>query len=443
LIEKSEGNEMSWIAKVTLAVLLIIGLAVQATGQSDRAEAASDETAEMESDALSRTRSAVDADDVPNALEGEFDTRDIAAATAWADQLHLADWLGPLAPLALSPFFGVACLSGLSLWGPDWITDNALLGSAGPLRSVPLFAVFSVLAVLTSVPRLSKVSKPFAQAMDQLEAYSVIVILLAIKITASMTAESVGTDEAQLAAEAMPVYTAGIFSFTANALLLVAMTVNMLVINGVKFFFEFLVWLTPFPTVDAIFEVCNKSLCAALMAVYALSPTLATVFNFAILFVAALIFRWAARRVKFYRTMLLDPVLARIWPGFATPDPRGVIVFAQSAVGPFPAKSCLRLRRGDEGWLLTPATPWSPLSWGLGSDGHVLQCGSSPRLIRGWLTHSIHAEADDDDVVLLKVSRRHDMHMTIVLEQCGLIEHTETNESAGDATARDNAIEFA
>ncbi|MCR9211416.1 MAG: hypothetical protein NXI28_24595, partial [bacterium] len=292
---------MSWIAKVTLAMLLIIGLAVQATGQSDRAEAASDETAEMESDALSRTRSAVDADDVPKALEGEFDTRDIAAATAWADQLHLADWLGPLAPLALSPFFGVACLSGLSLWGPDWITDNALLGSAGPLRSVPLFAVFSVLAVLTSVPRLSKVSKPFAQAMDQLEAYSVIVILLAIKITASMTADSVGTDEAQLAAEAMPVYTAGIFSFTANALLLVAMTVNMLVINSVKFFFEFLVWLTPFPTVDAIFEVCNKSLCAALMAVYALSPTLATVFNFAILFVAALIFRWAARRVKFYR----------------------------------------------------------------------------------------------------------------------------------------------
>jgi len=35
------------------------------------------------------------------------------------------------------------------------------------------------------------------------------------------------------------------------------------------------------------------------------------------------------------------------------------------------------------------------------------------------------------------------MHMTIVLEQCGLIEHTETNESAADAAPRDNAIEFA
>jgi hypothetical protein len=427
---------MNWIAKMTLAVVLLVGLAVQATGQSDVARA-------TETAVPARTESAVSEEDVPQALKGEFDTRDIAAATAWADQLHLADWLGPLAPLALSPFFGVACLSGLSLWGPDWITDNALLGSAGPLRSLPLFCVFAVLAVVTSVPRLSKVSKPFAQAMDQLEAYSVIVILLAIKIAASMTADSVGTDEAQLAMEAVPVYTAGIFSFTANALVLIAMTVNMLVINSVKFFFEFLVWLTPFPSVDAIFEVCNKSLCAALMAVYAFSPTLATIFNLAILLVAALIFRWAGRRVKFFRTMLLDPVLARVWPGFATPDPRGVIVFSQDAVGPYPAKSCLRLRRDDDGWLLTPATPWSPLSWGFGRDGHVLRCGSSPRLIRGWLTHSVVAEPGDDEVVLLKISRRHDAHLTIVLEQCGLIEHTDDNQAVAGDRPRDSAVEFA
>ncbi|MFG0267906.1 MAG: hypothetical protein ACF8AM_22545, partial [Rhodopirellula sp. JB055] len=193
---------MNWIAKMTLAVVLLVGLAVQAAGQSERSgRVQASGQAESATSDFDRIQSAVDEEDIPQALKGEFDTRDIAAATAWADQLNLADWLGPLAPLALSPFFGVACLSGLSLWGPDWITDNALLGSAGPLRSVPLFCVFAVLAVVTSVPRLSKVSKPFAQAMDQLEAYSVIVILLAIKITASMTADSVGTDEAQLAME--------------------------------------------------------------------------------------------------------------------------------------------------------------------------------------------------------------------------------------------------
>ncbi|MCC9658568.1 hypothetical protein [Rhodopirellula halodulae] len=428
---------MNRTPRAALSIALVFAFMLPAIGQSDGEPNTSQ----------SRPPSAVQPEDIPKALEGEFDTRNIAAATAWADQLNLADWLGPLAPLALSPFFGVACLSGLSLWGPDWITDNALLGAAGPLRSVPMFVVFTALAILTSVPRLSKVSKPFAQAMDQLEAYSVIVILLVIKITASMTAESVGTAETQIAQDAMPVMTAGVFSFTANTLLLIAMVVNMVVINSVKFFFEFLVWLTPFPTVDAIFEVCNKSLCAALMAVYAFSPTLATVLNLMILFVAALIFRWVARRIKFYRTMLLDPVLARVWPGYGTPDPRGLLVFAQDEVGPFPAKSCLRLRRHDDGWLLTPAVSWSPLAWGSGRDGHMLRCGSSPRLVRGWLTHSIHAEdaaeSDTSTVTVFKISRRHDMHLAIILEQCDLLEHQSTDEAESKTRQQQSAVEFA
>ena len=133
----------------------------------------------------SRTLPAVDEEQIPDALQEDFKVGDIAAATAWADRLNLADWLGPLAPLALSPFFGVACLSGLAIWGPDSITDNALLGATGPLQNVPLFVVFAVLAVLTSLPRLSKVSKPFAQAMDRLEAYAVVIILLAIKLMSS------------------------------------------------------------------------------------------------------------------------------------------------------------------------------------------------------------------------------------------------------------------
>jgi len=41
-----------------------------------------------------------------------------------------------------------------------------------------------------------------------------------------------------------------------------------------------MVWLTPIPLVDAIFGVCNKTLSAALMAVYAFSPLLATGINF-------------------------------------------------------------------------------------------------------------------------------------------------------------------
>ncbi len=35
----------------------------------------------------------------------------IASASEFGRQLGAVDWLGPLAPIALSPFFGMACLS--------------------------------------------------------------------------------------------------------------------------------------------------------------------------------------------------------------------------------------------------------------------------------------------------------------------------------------------
>ena len=38
---------------------------------------------------------------------------EIVAAQQFGQSLSIAEWLGPMAPVALSPFFGVACLSGL------------------------------------------------------------------------------------------------------------------------------------------------------------------------------------------------------------------------------------------------------------------------------------------------------------------------------------------
>lgn len=407
------------------------------------------------------SRPAIDDEDIPEALQGDFKTSDIAAATAWAEQLHIADWLGPLAPLALSPFFGVACLSGLALWGPEWITDNALLNNSGPLCSVPLFAVFAILALLTSLPRLSKVSKPFAQAMDRVEAYAVVIILLAIKLSASYSTGDVDNsiDSAingglQTASLNNPiVFQAGIVSFTAETLLMIAMAINLLVINSVKFFFEFLVWLTPFPTVDAIFEICNKAICATLMSVYAFSPTLATMINLFVLLIALIIFRWTARRVKFYRTMLLDPVLARLWKSYAVPGRQGLVVFPQDSIGPFPAKSCLRLVRQGDAWSLVPASSWSPLSWmpvpgGGGRQGVVLCDKTQPRLVPGWLTHTVEVRlpeeastgeaAKGDQRWTLTTSRRHDEHFNVLVETLSIEMVDETPDQKSDSK-----VEFA
>ncbi|MGI9470833.1 MAG: hypothetical protein ACR2NZ_04835 [Rubripirellula sp.] len=338
-------------------------------------------------------------DQIETNLEGSFGADEITATSGWIQSAGITEWLGPLAPVALSPFFGVTCLSGLSLWGPSWATDNPMLGSTGALRSEVIFTIFLLLTILTSVPRFTKVSKPFAQAVDRVEAYAVIVILLVIKVAASM--ESAGDEQV-----AMVQF--GVIGFTVDTLLAIAMIVNVLVINSVKFFFEFMVWLTPVPFLDAVFEVCNKTLCAVLMAIYAFSPTLATLINLVFFLVAAILFRWISRRVRFYRTMMLDPILAKVWPGYGKPRHAELVVFNRDEFGPFPAKSRLRLRRSenpDEGWHLREANWWMP------AHDYTLSPEASLEVRLGWLMNGIEFQegTDDGSTNVLTFSRRYNV----------------------------------
>jgi hypothetical protein len=335
------------------------------------------------------TSGPITAEKIEKQLEEDFDVSDIAASSAWAESLGIADWLGPLAPVALSPFFGVMCLSGLAIWGPQWVSDNALLGESGPLQSETIFLIFVGLTLLTSLPRLTKVSKPFAQAVDRLETYAVIVILLVLKLISSV--ESSGETE-------VAIVQLGVFSFTFESLLSIAMIVNIMIVNSVKFFFEFLIWLTPIPFIDAIFEVCNKTVCATLMAIYAFSPTVATVINFVILLVAAILFRWISRRVRFFRTMVLDPVLSQLWSGYRQPTNQELTVFSKQDLGPFQEKSRLKLTRdGEDGWKLEEANWWMP------AKQHKLDRSINPIVRRGWVMNRIEA----GDIVLI-FSRRYD-----------------------------------
>ena len=128
-----------------------------------------------------------------------------------------------------------------------------------------VFWVFLCLTIMTSLPRLTKVSKPAAQAIDQLEAYAGIITIVLIRLMTSSMGDS-GSMVAAGADSAMVVQM-GIFSMGADVLLSLAAIVNIFVINTVKFFFEVMVWLIPFPMVDAALELTNKSLCAGLMAI--------------------------------------------------------------------------------------------------------------------------------------------------------------------------------
>jgi hypothetical protein len=279
-------------------------------------------------------------------LDSPVSEAEIVAAQQFGQTLSISEWLGPMAPVALSPFFGITCLSGMSMFGGGWISQgNPLVGESSPLNNPAVFWTFLSLTILTSIPRLTKVSKPFAQAIDQLEAWSGIITMLVMKIMIS---------SADGAESAVPVVQLGLLSVSADVVLMLAATINVFVINAVKFFFEVLIWLTPVPFLDAVFEFCNKAVCAALMALYAWSPTIAAALNAAMFLVAMIIFGWVYRREIFFRTILFDAVRT-LW---SSPKPSAIlVVFPSVAVGSIKARSKCTIQRTADGWMLT-SEPW-------------------------------------------------------------------------------------
>ncbi len=272
---------------------------------------------------------------------------DQQSAQALASTLQTSEWLGPLAPIAISPFFGITCLCGITQFGGDYLPVNAFISNNPVLSNPVVFWVFLGLTLLTSLPRFTKVSKPAAQAIDQIEAYAGIITILVIRFLPGWL-DSLGEQPSETAM----VLQMGIFTVTADLLLAVAAIINIVVINSVKFFFEILVWLVPLPFIDAVLELSNKAFCAALMAIYAFSPLVATALNALMFLICLLMFRWINRQVGFLRAMIGDPVLAMVIPRYGRPEKPVLTVFPESNFGSFAAKSKLHLQPIESGWQL-------------------------------------------------------------------------------------------
>ena len=151
----------------------------------------------------------------PTSGPQDLTANDQLMADSLTEKVSTTEWLGPLAPVAISPFFGITCLAGMSQFGKGTILEQNNFISNNPVLNNPtIFWVFLVLTLLTSLPRFTKVSKPMAQALDQLETYSGIITLLVMKVLGS----GLGGGEGEVL-ETAALVQFGIFSFTSDLLL--------------------------------------------------------------------------------------------------------------------------------------------------------------------------------------------------------------------------------
>ncbi|GAB5406980.1 MAG: hypothetical protein Aurels2KO_52110 [Aureliella sp.] len=299
------------------------------------------------------------------------------------NQIAASDWLGPLAPVALSPFFGLAMLTGAATYGPDWLTERSgLLNAGGGFDSPTLFWIMAGLAVLSSLPRLSKVSKPIALACENLETYSSVIILLCIRMF--VTEQATAEDGAALQA-----------GLPADILVSIAVALNIIVINGVKLFFEFMIWLVPFPSIDAILEAGNKVLCAALMGLYMFSPTLATLLNLFVLAICVLVFGWVRRRSVYYRNIIAVPLLERLFPNWFAETGDQFVAFLEHRQFGLPKYT--RMNVIQDGRTLTLSGRWWLKKVQVQLDDTQLQTR------RGLLTDTLRVRSSNqEEVVLLR-----------------------------------------
>jgi hypothetical protein len=264
----------------------------------------------------------------------------IAAASGISRQVSTQEWLGPLSAIALSPFFGLACLSGIATYGPDSIQSrSALFGESSPLNNPILFWIMAVLTIATSLPRFTKVSKPLGLAIEKLEAYSAIIILISMKF---LSGNALNSDSSIALSESV-VMTAGIATVPFDVGLSVAAALNIIVVNTIKLAVEVLVWLIPFPTVDAFLELGNKAMCAGLMALYAYSPWLATCLNMCILGVCCLLFFRVKRQLAYMKELMMLPLI-RQFMGWQT-DKGNFCGFLTTTWNGLPARSAIWITR--------------------------------------------------------------------------------------------------
>lgn len=315
----------------------------------------------------------------------------IQSSKKFTESYGIADWMGPLAPIALSPFFGLACLSGIATFGPEWLQQrSSMFGGSSMLNNPFLFWSMVFLTIVTSLPRLSKVSKPIALAAEKLETYSVIIIMIAMRLFSS---EPASVEPVAFAAPGF--LSAGIATMPLDLVIGLVTAINILVINGVKVFFEFIVWLSPIPTIDAIAEVANKMLSACLMAIYVWSPLLATVLNLLVLAACAMVFFWTQRRLAYYIDMIVCPIAAIVMGRWASwryaENSEGKLAFLAKKWRGFPAYTRLRIRGSTtHGWTVTRKSWWNRIEIALpaapfdatpGLFGHQVRVGDELELM--------------------------------------------------------------
>lgn len=209
-----------------------------------------------------------------------------AAEAASADASSIVRAAAILAPLALSPFLALGALGLAGATG--FYTLPAGIAALGNPLVVFLLLVFGL---ALHVGRSSKLTKPLAEAAGVGESTFALVIAFAL---------------------AVPILAGGLGTGLLQGIpFLLAAGSGVLALIVIRTAFDLMIWLSPFPFVDGLFQGAKVGLTTLLVVVAIASPPIAVVLNILLLVAAFWFVRWAIRTVRFGLTIAYDLTFGR------------------------------------------------------------------------------------------------------------------------------------
>jgi hypothetical protein len=240
-----------------------------------------------------------------------------AVAVVGAGHL-LQQVFGPMPAVAGTPFLGLAVLSGAALFSDtDFVRnsdspfvrgfhDNALLAEARRYATLPLFLSLIALALLTYMANSGKIRGAVGKMLRAAEDSSVLVTYALLALVTLFGAAR--------AAPAPKVALMGLWSVPTDILVTVGLAMALGVMMTVRFAFDVLIWLSPFPFIDFTFETLKKLLSLTFLALYFLSPVAASSVGLLVLLPALFLYGWALRIFSFAFRIVLRPLFVRLFP---------------------------------------------------------------------------------------------------------------------------------
>lgn len=240
---------------------------------------------------------------------------------------RLIEVFGPLPAIVSTPFLGLAVLTGTALFVDEpifansnlrliqQIRQNSLILQAKQYASWWLFGIFTVLAGLTWLVNSEKLRGTIGKFVRIAEDIAVGLLYLMVGAEAlipnSHNASSLVLHPTIAFASVVP----GLESST--TILILAALISLVTMMLTRLALDVLIWLSPVPFIDMLFETCKVVFSLVFLAIYfLLSPLVAAILGILLLVPCFMLLPWAVRLLHFGYRIVLCPILAQWSPAF-------------------------------------------------------------------------------------------------------------------------------